>query len=135
MGIAAPEAIYEVSVADGATRRIYANGSADGVTVTRDGATLYFERSTLDRPADIYGIGRNDTAARQITQFKDGRVLWPSISYDGNTIVFERDFGIWKLDVASGKAGPIEIARRGAPSGPETSHLTLEEPFRVRRGL
>jgi len=65
------EAIYEVSVADGSTRRIYANGSADGVTVTRDGTTLYFERSTLDRPADIYGIGRNDTAARQITHDND----------------------------------------------------------------
>src|SRR5438105_10529644 len=65
------EAIYEVSVADGATRRIYANGSADGVTATRDGATLYFERSTLNRPADFYGIGRNDTAARQITHDND----------------------------------------------------------------
>ncbi|HEY6140435.1 MAG TPA: S9 family peptidase [Thermoanaerobaculia bacterium] len=65
------EAIYEVSVADGTMRRIYANGSADGVAVTRDGQTLYFERSTLERPADIYGIGRNETAARQITHDND----------------------------------------------------------------
>jgi dipeptidyl aminopeptidase/acylaminoacyl peptidase len=65
------EAIYEVSIADGATRRIYANGSADGVAVTRDGQTLYFERSTLERPAEIYGIGRNETAARQITHDND----------------------------------------------------------------
>jgi len=65
------EAIYEVSVADGSTRRVYANGSADGVTVARDGKTIYFERSTLDRPADIYGLGRNETAARQITHDND----------------------------------------------------------------
>jgi dipeptidyl aminopeptidase/acylaminoacyl peptidase len=65
------EAIYEVSVADGAMRRIYANGSADGLSVTRDGQTLFFERSTLERPADIYGIGRNETAARQITHDND----------------------------------------------------------------
>lgn len=60
-------------------------------------------------------------AARQITTFKDGRVLWPTISYDGKTIVFERDFGVWKLDTATNKAAPIEIALRGAQPVP-TSH-------------
>src|SRR5262245_58594635 len=43
---------------------------------------------------------------------------------------FERDFGIWKLDVASGKASPIELVRRGAPSAPEVTHLTLNNGFR-----
>jgi len=69
-------------------------------------------------------------AAKQITQFKDGRVLWPSISYDGKTIVFEREFGIWKLDTGGGKAAPIEITRRGAPSTPEVTHLNLTTGFR-----
>ena len=69
-------------------------------------------------------------SAKQVTQFKDGRVLWPSISYDGKTIVFEREFGIWKLDTAGGKAVPIEITRRGAPSTPEVNHLNLTTGFR-----
>ncbi len=69
-------------------------------------------------------------AARQVTQFQDGRVLWPSISYDGRTIVFERELGIWKLDTATGKAAPVEITLRGAPSGPEVTHLTLNNGFR-----
>ncbi len=64
-------------------------------------------------------------AARQVTQFRDGRVLWPSISYDGRTLVFERDFGIWALDVASGQARQVQITRRGAPAGPATERLTL----------
>ncbi|HYP25316.1 MAG TPA: S41 family peptidase [Blastocatellia bacterium] len=64
-------------------------------------------------------------AARQVTKFKDGRVLWPSISYDGRAIVFERDFRIWKLDTASGQAGEVPITRRGAPAGPSVEHLSL----------
>ena len=36
--------------------------------------------------------------ARQVTKFTDGRMLWPGISQDGKTIVFERDFGIWEFD-------------------------------------
>ena len=35
---------------------------------------------------------------RKLTAFADGRVLWPSITADGRTIAFERDFGIWTLD-------------------------------------
>jgi Tol biopolymer transport system component/C-terminal processing protease CtpA/Prc len=66
---------------------------------------------------------------RQVTQFKDGRVLWPNISYDGKTIVFERNFGIWKLDVASGKTAPIEITRRGALPSPGVSHLNMSGGF------
>ncbi len=64
-------------------------------------------------------------AARQITQFKDGRVLWPVISADGHTIVFERDFGIWRLDPANGHTTEVSIARHGVPAGPTVEHLQL----------
>ncbi|MGB8507675.1 MAG: DPP IV N-terminal domain-containing protein, partial [Pyrinomonadaceae bacterium] len=47
--------------------------------------------------------------AHQVTSFTDGRVLWPTISYDGRTIVFERGFGIWKLDVSGGRAEEVRI--------------------------
>jgi C-terminal processing protease CtpA/Prc/Tol biopolymer transport system component len=64
-----------------------------------------------------------------VTQFRAGRVLWPDISKDGRTIVFERDFGIWALDVDSGKAAEVPIRRRGASIGPVTEHLTLTTGF------
>ena len=64
---------------------------------------------------------------RQVTQFKDGRVLWPSIAYDGRAIVFERNFQIWKLDPANGRAGTINITRRGASPGPTVDHLRLTD--------
>ena len=35
------------------------------------------------------------------------------MSTDGKTVVFERDFGVWKLDVATGTVGPINIRLRG----------------------
>lgn len=63
--------------------------------------------------------------AKQISHFQDGRLLWPSISYDGSEIVFERGFGIWKLDTKSGAASQISITLRGAPATPEVTHMQL----------
>jgi Tol biopolymer transport system component/C-terminal processing protease CtpA/Prc len=68
-------------------------------------------------------------AARQVTQFKDGRVLFPTISYDSKLIVFERDFGIWKLDTANNQVTEIKITRRGASPTTAIEHLTLTSQF------
>jgi Tol biopolymer transport system component/C-terminal processing protease CtpA/Prc len=51
-------------------------------------------------------------AVRQLTDFGEGRMLWPAISRDGRTIVFERDFGIWRMDVGSGAIAPLSIRVR-----------------------
>jgi tricorn protease len=64
---------------------------------------------------------------RRITNFTDGRVLWPNISYDGREIVFEHDFGIWKLDTESGKANEVAIARMGIPAGPAVDHVRMSD--------
>jgi Tol biopolymer transport system component/C-terminal processing protease CtpA/Prc len=66
---------------------------------------------------------------RRVTDFRDGRVLWPCISYDGSTIVFERDFAIWKLETATGKVSRVPIRLRGAAAGPLSTHLTLTGGF------
>ena len=68
-------------------------------------------------------------AARQVTRFTDGRVLWPTISYDGRTIVFERDFEIWKLDTSGGQASKVTISKRGVPPTAATEHVTLSNQF------
>ena len=64
---------------------------------------------------------------RQVTEFKDGRVLWPSIAYDGRTIVFERNFQIWKLNAETGRADAVSVTRRGASAGPAVEHLRLTD--------
>ena len=45
----------------------------------------------------------------QVTKHADGNVFWPSMSADGKVIVYEDNFGIWKLDVASGKTNEIKL--------------------------
>src|ERR1044072_8508876 len=50
----------------------------------------------------------------QVTNFTTGRVLWPNISYDGRTIVFERGYGIWRLETDSGRASGVRITLRGS---------------------
>ncbi|MEK6280039.1 MAG: S41 family peptidase [Acidobacteriota bacterium] len=58
---------------------------------------------------NIWRVSDNGGRAERITSFKSGDVRWPSIGSDGRVIVFEHDFGIWKLDVAGKKVSPIKL--------------------------
>ena len=58
---------------------------------------------------NIWRISEAGGKAERVTAFKSGDVRFPSISGDGRVIVFEHDFGIWKLDTASKKATPIHL--------------------------
>jgi Tol biopolymer transport system component len=69
--------------------------------------------------------GRSE--ARRVSNFTEGRVLWPNISYDGREVVFEHNFAIWKLDTTSGKASEVAIARRGAVAGPAVERQRLND--------
>ena len=69
-------------------------------------------------------------APKQLTHFDKGRVLWPRIGYDGKAIVFERDFGICKLDLAKGAAAAVPITLRGAPAGAGATHVSMNDRFR-----
>jgi tricorn protease len=81
------------------------------------------------RFADAGRRGSRETQPAQITKFTNGRLLWPSITASGDTIVFERDFTIWKLDTATGAAAAVPITRIGAPAGPAAEHLRLTSQF------
>lgn len=63
--------------------------------------------------------------AKQLTSFTSGRVLFPNISFDGKQIVFERDFHIWSMDTASGKAAEVPITLRGAATSPMSERISL----------
>jgi tricorn protease len=58
---------------------------------------------------NIWRESENGGKAERVTSFKGGDVRFPSISADGKVIVFEHDFGIWKLDTGSKKASPIHL--------------------------
>jgi Tol biopolymer transport system component/C-terminal processing protease CtpA/Prc len=70
-------------------------------------------------------------AARAVTRFPNGRVLWPSIAYDGSAIVFERDFGIWRYDVAKDEASAVPITLRGVVAEASAERQTLSQGFRA----
>ncbi len=94
-----------------------------------DGRTIYYvsdrggAENLWSRPASAGGRDR------RLTDFRAGRVLWPSISADGRTIAFERDFGIWLLDTAGGEARRVPIVRRGAPAMPVPERVRQTNQF------
>ena len=88
-----------------------------------DGTEVYFV-SDRDGCENIWSQPLEGWPPRPITAFREGRLLWPSISADGRTIVFERDFGIWRLDTASGAAAPIPIRARSDTKLPPGQVLT-----------
>ena len=108
--------------------RVAARGSKNYWPMwSADGRALYF---MSDRSgAENIWMQPLGGSPRQVTQFRAGRVLWPDLSRDGQTMVFERDFGIWTLDMASGRATAVPIRRRGASIGPVTEHLSLSTGF------
>ena len=73
---------------------------------------------------------RRDPIGGPLTTFTDGRVLWPSITADGRTIAFERDFG--DLDArhaAAARRGRCPIVRRGAPTTPAPERVRQTAQF------
>lgn len=58
---------------------------------------------------NIWKISDRGGRPAQVTHHMDGNLYFPSISADGKTIVYEENFGLWKLDVESGKSAEIRI--------------------------
>ena len=92
-----------------------------------DGRTLFY-MSDRSGQENIWRLPLGGEAAA-VTHFPSGRVLWPSISANGKLIVFERNFGIWKLDPASGAASEVKVELRGAPATVAVEHRRLASDF------
>jgi tricorn protease len=58
---------------------------------------------------NIWKISERGGKPVQITHHMSGNLGFPSISADGKTIVYEENFGLWKLDVASAKSTEILV--------------------------
>jgi tricorn protease len=77
-----------------------------------DSKAVYFI-SDKESGENIWRVEREKKPVR-ISNFKNARVLWPSIASDGKTIVFERDLGIWKFDIKKKDASRVAIRLRGS---------------------
>jgi tricorn protease len=56
----------------------------------------------------------------QLTRHTSGSLYWPSMSADGKVIVYEESYGLWKLDVATGRSTEIRIDITAEPKENET---------------
>ena len=79
---------------------------------SRDGFIYFVSDREGKGQTNIWRVRDNGGDAEQVTNFDSGDVRFPGMSGDGKSIVFEHEFGIWKLDVAtrSVKPIPLEIA-------------------------
>ncbi|MET3127584.1 tricorn protease-like protein/C-terminal processing protease CtpA/Prc [Arcicella rosea] len=74
---------------------------------------LYF-LSSVDGAYNLYqikisGEGKAEGTPKKLTQFKDESIRHFSISKDGNTIVFEKEMGLFTYNVASGSVAKINV--------------------------
>lgn len=117
-----------VNAAGGYTRLLPSDAKHAFPMWSPDGAAIYY-MSDASGAENIWRTPVQGGAPQQVTHFTDGRVLWPTIGYDGASIVFERGFGIWRLDTATGEAKPVDIRLLGAPASAGQRHL-VETSFR-----
>ena len=74
---------------------------------------------------NIWKISDKGGAAVQVTHHTDGNLFFPSISSDRKTIVYEDNFGLWKLDLATGKSTEIAIDVKSDPKENDTELVTV----------
>ena len=120
--------VHDVAVGKGDTPRYeeVTSGGAKSLWPmwAPDGNTLYFV-SDRSGSENLWMRGARGGEAQQLTHFTNGRMLFPEISADGASIVFERDFGVWSYDVARRDAKRVPITLMGSPAGPAVEHVTL----------
>jgi tricorn protease len=75
---------------------------------------------------NIWKISDRGGKPVQVTHHTSGNLFFPSISADGKTIVYEENFGLWKLDTATGKSSEIRIDIKSDPKENETELVTID---------
>ena len=98
------------------------------VQVTADGSRVFYV-SDRSGAQNIWSQPKGG-AAKQLTNFTDGRVLFANLSYDGKEIVFERNFRLWKMNADGGKASEIPINLRGTASLSLAERINLSTQIR-----
>jgi tricorn protease len=109
---------------DGSTRQIVGRGAkALWPMWSGDGRSLFFmsDRSGTENLWTTTLAGE----AKPLTRFTSGRFLFPQIARNGRLIVFERDFTLWRYDVASGNSSPLDFRLRGASPDPGIEHVRI----------
>jgi tricorn protease len=87
---------------------MYGNGEIYFVS-DRDVVSKPATKEVMQSANNIWKISENGGKPVQVTHHKDGSLFFPSISADGKVIVYEENFGLWKLETATGKTTEIKL--------------------------
>lgn len=87
---------------------MWANGDIYFVS-DRDVMAKSGTKDVLRSVNNIWKVAEYGGAPVQVTRHTSGSVFWPSLSPDGKVIVYEENFGIWKLDTATGQTREVKI--------------------------
>ena len=103
----------DVTVLDVAAKKFTDLSDFDGMDSwpmwSQDGHIYFVSDREGAGLTNLWRVREGGGKAEQVSSFKTGDVRWPAMSADGKVIVFEHDFGIWKMDVASRKAMQIKL--------------------------
>jgi tricorn protease len=103
----------DITVMDIASKKFVDLTDFDGIDSwpmwSTDGYIYFVSDRDGNGLTNIWRVADAGGKADRVTSFKAGDVRFPSISADGKVIVFEHDFGVWKLDVATRKTAPIKL--------------------------
>ncbi len=74
---------------------------------------------------NIWKISEKGGKPVKVTNHGDGNLFFPSISADGKVIVYEDNFGIWKLETATGKSTEIRVEIKSDLKENKTELVTI----------
>jgi len=87
---------------------MYGNGEIYFVS-DREAMGKAASKEVMRSTNNIWKISESGGKPVQVTRHTDGSLFWPSMSSDGKVIVYEENFGLWKLETASGKTTEVKI--------------------------
>lgn len=114
-------AIYEITL-EGRTNLVHNAGSTSAIEAAPDGKTLYFQKSTLSRPSDIYAMPKGGVA-RQLTHHNDAMLAaldmgaYESISWTGAENARVQGWLIRPPNFDAAKKYPAIVLIHGGPQG------------------
>jgi tricorn protease len=86
----------------------YGNGEIYFVS-DRDTRGKAGDKRVMSSVSNIWKISEKGGTPVQVTNHRDGSLFFPSLSSDGKMLMYEDNFGIWKLETASGKTSEVKI--------------------------
>jgi tricorn protease len=109
----------DVFVMDLATRRTQQLTQFEGMDSwpmwAADGKIYFVSDREPDGIPNLWSIDPQGGDPERVTAFDAGTILFPKISADGRTIVFERDFHLMTLDVATRSVQSVDVSLRAEP--------------------